>query len=37
MDSAALLNDIRESLAELGEADVPVLTKEGALEIISGQ
>jgi len=37
MDSAALLHDIRESLAELGEADAPVLTKEEALEIISGQ
>ena len=31
MDSAALLSDIRESLAELGSADAPVLTKEDAL------
>lgn len=35
MDSAALLGDIRESLAELGEADAPVLSKEDALRLIS--
>jgi len=28
MDSTALLNDIPESLTELGEADVPALTKD---------
>lgn len=37
MDSAVLLSDIRESLAELGAADAPVLTKEDALRLISGQ
>jgi antitoxin YefM len=37
MDSAALLSDIRESLAELGTADAPVLTKDDALRLISGQ
>jgi antitoxin YefM len=37
MDSAALLGDIRESLAELGEADAAVLTKEEALRLISEQ
>jgi hypothetical protein len=31
MDSAALLSDIRESLAELSTADAPVLSKEDAL------
>jgi prevent-host-death family protein len=35
MDSAALLGDIRESLAELGESDAPVLSKEDALRLIS--
>ena len=35
MDSAALLGDIRESLAELGEDDAPVLSKEDALRLIS--
>jgi antitoxin YefM len=35
MDSAQLLEDIRESLAELGTGDVPVLTKEDALSLIS--
>lgn len=35
MDSAALLSDIRESLAELGEADALVLSKEDALRLIS--
>jgi prevent-host-death family protein len=37
MDSAALLCDIRESLAELGTANAPVLTKDDALRLISGQ
>ena len=37
MDSAALLGDIRESLDELGAADAPVLTKDDALRLISGQ
>ena len=36
MDSAALLGDIRESLAELGTADAPVLSKDDALRLISG-
>jgi prevent-host-death family protein len=37
MDSAALLADIRESLAQLSTADGAVLTKEDALHLISGQ
>jgi len=37
MDSAALLSDIRESLAELGTTDPPVLTRDDALHLISGQ
>ncbi len=37
MDSAALLGDIRESLAELETAEPAVLTKEDALRLISGQ
>jgi antitoxin YefM len=37
MDSAALLSDIRESLAELGTTEPAVLTKEDALRLISGQ
>jgi len=37
MDSAALLGDIRESLDELGTAGAPVLTKDDALRLISGQ
>ena len=37
MDSAALLSDIRESLAEMGSAEPPMLTKEDALRLISGQ
>jgi antitoxin YefM len=37
MDSAALLSDIRESLAELGTADAAVLSKEEALRLISGR
>ena len=36
MDSAGLLSDIRESLAELGIADEAVLSKEDALRLISG-
>jgi antitoxin YefM len=35
MDSAALLGDIRESLAELSEADAPVLSKEDAQRLIA--
>jgi len=37
MDSAALLADIRESLAELSTAKTTVLCKEEALRLISGQ
>jgi antitoxin YefM len=37
MDSAGLLSDIRESLAELGTADEAVLSKEDALRLISGR
>ena len=37
MDSAALLSDIRESLAEMRSAEPPMLTKEDALRLISGQ
>jgi hypothetical protein len=37
MDSAALLGDIREILDELGTADAPVLTKDDALRLMSGQ
>jgi antitoxin YefM len=37
MDSAALLSDIRESLADLGTADAAVLSKEEALRLISGR
>jgi antitoxin YefM len=37
MDSGALLSDIRESLDELGIADAPVMTKDDALRLISGQ
>jgi antitoxin YefM len=37
MDSASLLSDIRESLAELSTAEASVLTKEDALHLISGQ
>ncbi len=37
MDSAGLLSDIRESLAELGTADETVLSKEDALRLISGR
>jgi antitoxin YefM len=35
MDSAALLSDIRESLAEIGTADSPTLSKEEALRLIA--
>ncbi len=35
MDSAALLGDIRESLAELRTTEPPVLTKDDALRLIS--
>src|ERR1022692_347240 len=34
MGSAALLDDIREALAELATADAPVLSKEDALRLI---
>jgi prevent-host-death family protein len=34
MDSATLLDDIREALTELGTADAPVLSKEDALRLI---
>jgi antitoxin YefM len=37
MDNAALLSDIRESLAELSASEPPVLTKDDALRLISGQ
>jgi prevent-host-death family protein len=37
MGSTALLDDIRESLAELSAADAPVLSKEDALRLIAGQ
>jgi antitoxin YefM len=37
MDSAGLLSDIRESLAELGTADEAVLSKEDALRLIPGR
>jgi prevent-host-death family protein len=37
MGSAALLDDIREALAELGTADAPVLTKDDALRLIAGR
>ena len=37
MDSAALLADIRESLADLSTTDAAVLSKEDALRLISGQ
>ena len=35
MSSAALLDDIREALAELGTADAPVLAKDDALRLIT--
>ena len=37
MDSAGLLADIRESLAELSTTGAAVLSKEDALRLISGQ
>jgi prevent-host-death family protein len=37
MDTAALLADIRESLAELNTSAARVLSKEDALRLISGQ
>jgi prevent-host-death family protein len=37
MDSAALLADIRESLAELSSAEAAVLSKVDALRLISGR
>jgi antitoxin YefM len=37
MDSAALLADIRESLAELNTTDAAELSKEEALRLISGR
>jgi antitoxin YefM len=37
MDSSALLSDIREGLAELAVSDAPVLSKEDAMRLISGQ
>jgi antitoxin YefM len=37
MDSATLLNDIRESLAELGTTDAPALSKEEALRLIANR
>ena len=35
MGSAALLDDIREALAELSTADAPVLTKDDAVRLIA--
>jgi hypothetical protein len=35
MGSSALLDDIREALAELSTADAPVLTRDGALRLIT--
>jgi antitoxin YefM len=35
MDSAPLLDDIRESLSELAAGEAPVLTKEDALRLIA--
>jgi hypothetical protein len=37
MDSAGSMSDIRKSLAELGTAEPPMLTKEEVLRLISGQ
>ena len=37
MGDEALLADIREALAELATADVPVLSKDDALRTISGR
>ena len=37
MGSGALLGDIREALAEFAVTDAPVLSKDEALRLISGQ
>jgi antitoxin YefM len=37
MGSAALLDDIREALAELSTADAPVLAKDDALRLIANR
>ncbi len=37
MDSAAVMDDIREALAEAGSADAPVLSKEEARRLIPGR
>jgi hypothetical protein len=37
MDSAALLSDIRESLAELSAGPATVLSKDDALRLASGR
>src|ERR1035437_1546005 len=37
MDSAAVMDDIREALAEAGSADAPVLSKEEAQRLIPGR
>ena len=37
MGSAALLDDIREALAELSTGDAPVLSKDDALRLIADQ
>jgi antitoxin YefM len=37
MGSAALMDDIREALTELGSASAPVLTKDEALRLITDQ
>jgi antitoxin YefM len=37
MDSASLLSDIRESLAEIGTPAAPTLSKEEALRLIGGR
>jgi prevent-host-death family protein len=37
MGSSALLDDIREALAELSTADAPVLTRDDALRLIAGK
>ncbi len=37
MDSAGVLADIRDSLAEISDGSAEVLTKDQALRIISGQ
>jgi PHD/YefM family antitoxin component YafN of YafNO toxin-antitoxin module len=37
MDSPALLDDIREALAELAAGDAATLAKQDALRLIAGQ